>query len=41
MAELSGRMKATVMTISNTVQRGEKIVKELDVSSIQSKCSPC
>ena len=32
MSELSRRMNVTVMTISNAVQRGEKIVKELNIS---------
>ena len=32
MSELSRRMSISVMAISNAVQRGEKIVKELDIS---------
>jgi len=32
MSELSRRMNVSVMTISNAVQRGEKIVKELNIS---------
>jgi chromosomal replication initiation ATPase DnaA len=32
MSELSRRMNVSVMAISNAVQRGEKIVKELDIS---------
>jgi hypothetical protein len=32
MSELSRRMSVSVMAISNAVQRGEKIVKELDIS---------
>ncbi len=32
MSELSRRMNVSVMTISNAVQRGEKIVKELNMS---------
>jgi hypothetical protein len=35
MSELSRRMKVSVMAISNAVQRGEKIVKELDISCIE------
>ena len=31
-AELSRRMNVSVMTISNAVQRGEKIVKEINIS---------
>ena len=39
MSELSRRMKVSVMAISNAVQRGEIIVKELDVSCIEPDCT--
>ena len=32
MSELSRRMNVSVMTISNAVQRGEKVAKELKIS---------
>jgi hypothetical protein len=41
MSELSRRLKVSVMTISNAVQRGQKIVKELDISCIDPRRPLC